>query len=204
MSGDVEVQEFVNTGYKYSNRIKRTIRHELSKYNFPEEILIESDNIYQQLNINIKRKDNRLMLKFFLIYNAYINLNRVNDPLKLADIIGLDRNKINKVFKVFSSENTGYEIKDIQISPLDYIPIYYKESGLQYDGLEHLMKFAKQIIAKDRTLLEKSPQIVAAGMIIYYLKINCIKSSEHFIKSINRSENDMIKMINQIGNIDNS
>lgn len=178
---------------------------ELNQLQFPEHIKIEAFNIYKLMKLNIKRKTNRIGLKFFCIYNAYRNYNQIKDPNQLCKSMGLDPSDLSRVFKLFSYQNTGYKMKEIEISPLNYISEYYENTGLRMEDIDGTLNFAKEILSKDQSLEDEYPQEIAAGIIMYYMvKIHGINPSDKFYEHLNRNETKMMRIMNKIGSVYNS
>lgn len=177
---------------------------ELEELPFSDDVKREACNVYVCMNFPIKRKNNRKYLKFFCIYNAYRNLNKIKDVHQLTKIFDLENNELNKIFKLFSYVNTGYSMKDINISPLDYINDYYRQTDLRMDEIEGVLQFAEEIIKQDEFEGE-FPQVVSAAIIIYYIKrMHNMRPPQKFIDYIGRSENMINRVVDRVGVIYNS
>jgi len=177
---------------------------ELETLPIPVNIKNEAFNVYKQMNVAIKRKNNRNGLKFFCIYNAYLNLEKIKDPKHLANMCGVAYNELNKVFKMFSYNNTGYSSKNVEITPLHYIEDYYQATELRTDEIEGLLEFSRDILSKD-DFTDQFPQIVAASIIVYYIwKIHNMVPSEKFFRYIGKSETIINKLVDKIGTLHNS
>jgi transcription initiation factor TFIIIB Brf1 subunit/transcription initiation factor TFIIB len=181
---------------------------ELDDLPFTSDIKVEAFNIYKKMIPAIKRKKNRVYLKFYCIYNAYRNLGKIKDPNILAKIFDIPHGEISKVFKKFSYENTGYKMKSVDISPIDYIKDYYPNTGLRMDEIQGTIDFAKIILDNEnckQILDDEYPQIIAAAIIIYYMtNLYNILPPDNFINSINRTKSMMVKIVEKIGAIYNS
>jgi len=177
---------------------------ELNNLPFTEEIKNEAFNVYKNMQSSIKRKNNRKGLKFFCIYNAHLNLNKIKDVNHIAKICELELTELNKIFKVFSFEKTGYRMKDVDISPMDYIEDYYTATELRRDEIDGVIQFAHELLKKN-SLSDEYPQVVAAAIIIYYMwKIHNTVPPIKFIKYVGRSESMINKVLDKIGNIYNT
>lgn len=188
---------------KKNNRDESFIK-ELNELQFEDEITAEAFNIYKSMKLNIKRKDNRLGLKFFCIYNAYRNFNITKDPIKIAEKVGLHSYNLTKIFKTFSYENTGYKMKKVEINPLGYIKDYYENTGFRMDEIDNIYKFAESIVNKNK-LEGEYPQKVAIGIIIYYItKIHNERISDKFFDYLGKTENNFQEIVNTIGKIYNN
>jgi len=184
-----------------------SLLRELEQLPFPDYIKTEAYNVYKSMNLGIKRQNNRIGLKVFCIYNAYRNFNQIRDLKRLAVTIGLNPSDLNKIFKLFSFQNTGYKMKDIDISPLHYIDEYYEDSGVRLDEINLIKDFADELIKKMNTeeLYNDYPQEIAAGIISYYLiKVHNKTPSPKFYEHIGKDDNQLKKIMNKIGTIYNS
>lgn len=183
---------------------------ELKVLPFPDNIKNEAFNIYKLMNLNIKRRNNRLGLKYFCIYNAYTNLNQAKDPVQLAKNFGLQPDELHKIFKMFSTHKTKYKMKSITITPLNYIKEYYENTGLRLDEINGIIEFANSIVEKSEVAIELNleedyPQEIAASIIVFYMsKMYNILPPTKFYDYINISDTKLNKMINKIGIIYNS
>ena len=177
---------------------------ELEVLPLSKDIKNEAFIVYKKMKITIKRKNNRNWLKFFCAYNACLNLNKIRDPNHLANMCGVKPNELSKVLKMFSFENTGYRMKDIDITPLDYLSDYYKATELRTDGIDELIELATEVLKKE-TFAEEFPQVVAAAMIYYYVwKLHNILLSQKFFEYVGRSETVIRKLVDKIGVVYNS
>ena len=206
MAIELETFDFVtsHTGVGKKNTRDESFIKELNELCFEEEIKSEAFNIYKSMKLNIKRKDNRLGLKFFCIYNAYRNHGVTKDPNKIAQQVGLNNYNLTKIMKMFSFEQTGYRVKEININPIGYINDYYQQSGFRMDEIQNLYTFANFILEKNK-LSEEYPQRVAAALIIYYIsKIHNEKLPIKFFQYLGRDENNYHDIVNRIGSIYNN
>lgn len=177
---------------------------ELNELLFTDDIKTEAFNIYKNMTLSIKRKKNRKGLKFFCIYNSFRNLGRIRDANQIAKIIGLDQSDLNKAMKTFSYTRTGYRMKEVDITPLDFISEYYAYTELRKDEVPRVIGFAEEILSKDG-FSNEFPQLVAASIIVYYMqKIHNIIPPERFFIHVNRTENMIQKIVQKIGTILNS
>jgi transcription initiation factor TFIIIB Brf1 subunit/transcription initiation factor TFIIB len=188
---------------KKNNRDESFIK-ELNDLCFEENIKIEAFNIYKSMRVNIKRKENRLGLKFFCIYNAYHNCGQSRDPRKIAELVGLKDSNLTKIMKLFSYEKTGYKIKEVNMGPEGYVKEYYQYSGFKPNE-QGIHQFVQNILnSKDVTLSKEYPQKVAAGLIIYYItKIHNEKLSHIFYDYIGNTESSYKDIVSHIGFIYN-
>jgi len=202
---DTYEEELTGTRFKSKKKTRDDLFiRELNELPYPLEIRTEAFNVYKSMIKIIKRKKNRTALKFFCVYNAFRNLNKIQDPNQLAKTFNVNPSEISKVFKMFSFENTGYRMKNVEISPLDYIRDYYAATDFRIDEVIGVVDFAKVILSKD-SFDEEYPQDVAAAIICYYLsKLYNVIPSKKFIEFVGRSETNVNKLVDKIGSIYNS
>jgi transcription initiation factor TFIIIB Brf1 subunit/transcription initiation factor TFIIB len=203
---DIEHFEIVNEhkGIVKRNNKDELFNKELNALLFEPEIKIEAFNVYKSMKLNIKRGENRSRLKFFCVYNACKNLGIVKDPQKIAEAVNMQDFNLNKVLKTFSYEKTGYKMKDVVISPLQYIPNYYEQTGFRTDEIDHVLSFSEKIIVDD-TLKEEYPQKVAASLIIYYItRIHNLQLPDKFFNYLERPESHYKNVVDKIAVIYNN
>lgn len=178
---------------------------EIKKLPFGDDIIKEAYDIYLRMTLSIKRKNNRVYLKFFCIYNAHLKLNKIKDVKHLARTMGIDPAELNKVFKMFSYENTEYQISEsVDLTPLNYLTYYYKFTELRMDEVERVCAFGEEII-KRQDFEGEFPQAVAIAIIIYYVRVmNNMSLPEKFFNTIGYSKPMINKIVNQIGAVYNS
>ena len=91
-------------------------------------------------------------------------------------------------------------------SPLNYLPDYCSSLGLSQDAVDNIRMQAASIIRKDPSLLQESPQTVAAGLLKYYFVTNGIATDDpqRVAKVTGRSNVTIDGMYRRIASIDNS
>jgi len=177
---------------------------ELAELPFGEDIRCEAFLVYKAMGSPIKRKSNRQAMKFFCIYNAYINLNKMKDVNELARICGIHIPELSKIIKMFSYEKTGYLMKDIDITPLTYVRDFYAKTELRMDEIDKLIDFTEDILEKEG-FSDEYPQAVMAGIIIYYIQmINGIALPSKFFDYVKIHETSAKKISQKVGSIYNS
>lgn len=201
---DIEIPEFIYSGMSKSIKTEKSILNELENFRFNSDIKYEANDVYKKLKINIKRGKNRIMLYFFVLYNAHLNLNKTIDPFVIADEVGLNRNHIERAFTTFSYNKTGYRMKTVNTSPIQFIPEYYNYSGLITSELDNVLNLANSILSKPSILSEKLPQEVAAAIIMYYMKLNSMIYSDYFIQCTRHSEAALKILVDIVATVDNS
>lgn len=182
----------------------KTLLPELQRYDFPDEIKVKADQIFQKMDTSIRRGHIRDYLVFYCIYNAYHELKIHKDPKQIALSVGIDLGEITKALSKFSESQEMYQPPMITTSPLDLIPDYCRMIQLSDDTIENVLELAQEIIDKDNELLEGYPQKVAAGILRYFLTINGIAFKKNqFAEMLGLSEvtiNNMYKKICLIHN----
>lgn len=202
-SDSISPSDYDNYKYKKNNRDEAFIK-ELNELPFGEDIRNEAFVVYKGMNSPIKRKDNRQYMKFFCIYNAYRNLGKNKDVNELARSCKIDPSQLSKIFKMFSENKTGYRMKDVEITPLNYIHDYYAQTELRMDEIDKLITFTKDILDKE-DFCDEYPQVVMAGIIVYYLQnINNIIPPSKFYKYIETYESGVKKISQKVGAVYNS
>lgn len=184
---------------------ERSILHDLEPLTFSEDIRNEAERIFQQLEIKTKRSKRRKKLLFYCVFNAYKSLGQSRDPKTVAEEIGMSPNEMTKALSMCSECQTGYRPPSVFHSPLQFLPEYYAQTNLDPSDYSMIDTFAKNILAKDPDLLQHYPQVVAAGILLYYTTINGITvDKKKFSELVRRSEMTINKMFKRISNLDNS
>ncbi|AHH01988.1 transcription initiation factor TFIIB [Pithovirus sibericum] len=185
-------------------RQQSNILSELSQLEIPDEIRLEANRVYQQLEIPVKRNKNRKRMIFFCIYRAYDNLYQLKDSRSIADLVGLPYNEINKAFSICSKVQTGHSIPIIHKTAAEFIPVILKDLGVELE-LSDILAVLEEVIEKDKSLKDDFPQTVAAAVICYYLCINGIVFQRKEIAEVTRrSEMTIQKIYKKVSNAHNS
>ncbi|QIN54631.1 transcription initiation factor TFIIB protein [Cedratvirus kamchatka] len=181
-----------------------SIVNDLTHIEIPDEIKIEANRVFQSLTISTKRKKNRKRMVFFCVYEAYRNLNIVEEPRVIAGLVGLPPNELQKAFSVCSELQTGYSTGIQQKKAEDFIPLILKSLGINIDESE-IRDILEQVTEKDPSLNEDFPQTVAAACISYFLEINGLKVPRADIANIiKRSDMTIQKICKKIVKAHNS
>src|SRR6266496_4319510 len=131
MDFEIENHELENKIYIYKSKKHNkdnSFMQELSNLQFKENIKTEAFNVYKKMEVNTKRKQNRLGLMFVCIYHACRILGEPLDPKIIADKVGLKGANLCSYLKMFSYENTGYKNSSTEISPRQFIKDYYEQT----------------------------------------------------------------------------
>ena len=185
---------------------ERSIRSEIEKYGFSDEIINQADAIYNLMKKSTHRGKIRQQLKFYCVYCAHIELGIIVNPIHLGEIFELQQGDVQKCDALFSPLQTGYKPrKPTFTSPLDYLPSYCQKLNLSVDAINDLSNLANSIINKDPSLLQESPHTVSAGIFCYYIVTNGVTAEDpQFISRITgRSAPTIDLMCKRIAKIDN-
>jgi transcription initiation factor TFIIIB Brf1 subunit/transcription initiation factor TFIIB len=91
------------------------------------------------------------------------------------------------------------------ITPLHYLPDYCAKLGFTDSTKEMVYDMAKEIMAKDETLMEESPQKISAGIIQFFMVMNGIQfKKKEFAKMFGFSEVTINNIFKRIVSIDSS
>ena len=184
---------------------ERTINPDLEKLNLPDDVRLEAERIFQQLATNTKRGKRRKKLLFYCVLNAYNTLGQPQDPKLIAELVGISPTEMTKAFSMCSQAQTSYKPLTTFRSPLDFIPSHIELVGLNSDCIPDVIKLGTEILERDSELAEHYPQVVAAGILLYYMTINgATINKKKFAETFRRSEmtiNKMFKHISQIHNM---
>lgn len=197
-SNDPRYQEF-------SKDSEKSIFGDLQRINIPDEIKIEAERIFKQLDMNTRRGKRRKKLIYYCVNNAYKTLNRTQDPKVIAKIVGIPPTEITKANSMCSETQTGYRPPRTHKTPLDFLPeCCSRIEGLDDNCLSDIKILAESILQKDSELLEAYPQVVAAGILLYYLTIKgAVVNKKQFASTFGISEMTITKMFKRISEIDN-
>lgn len=192
--------------YAKIKSVIKSIREELDKYSLPDEIKTEADHIYREMNVTTKRGKKRDLLKFFCIYNAYKCSAFPKEPRMVADIVGIPHNEIQRAFSMFAFRlPSEHEVNKKELTPIDYLKDYLKLLNINLSCLPNLVDFGEEIIKKNPTLRKHYPQVVASGILYYYLVIRGGKiDKKRFAEKIGLSEMTISKTYNIISLSHNS
>jgi hypothetical protein len=166
---EVVCSEFDEMMLSYSK--EKTISTDLRKYINDEELILKADELYRNSKTGISRQKQRIYLLFAFTLKAYRILYGPVDPNKIGKLFSLPSGGIltpgkqNTAVSSFSDkkENTIY-----YTSAIDLLPDYCRNLKIE-DALEDITELGKQILAKDKSLMNVFPQTVAGGLIYYYL-----------------------------------
>lgn len=188
------------------SKTDRSILGDLKQYDIEDEIKNKADVVYNKMQPQTRRNKVRRQLLFYCTYCAYLELGRDVNPSVLGKIFDLDSGAVQKCYSLFSPLQTGYTPPSSTASPLRYLPDYCARMGLTHEAVTDLISMSKRILNKDRTLLQETPQTVAAGLLRYWIEINgvVIDDSQKLRNITGRSLVTIDTMFKRIANVDNS
>ena len=188
-----------------TKKADRSILTDLDKLNVPNDIKVEAEGVFRQLNTNTKRGRRRKKLLFYCIFIAYTKLGQPKDPKAIADLVGISSTEMTKAFSMCSESQTNYKTPIVHWSPLDFIPEYIESVGLELDCLDDVVKLGTEILRKDPELLESYPQVVAGCIIMYYMTINGAINinKKRFAEVLKKSEMTISKMFKKVAKAHN-
>lgn len=189
-----------------TKKTDKSILPDLDKLNIPDDIRIEAEGVFRELKTNTKRGRRRRKLLFYCIFVAYTKLGQPKDPKTIADMVGISSTEMTKAFSMCSESQTNYKSPIVHWSPMDFIPEYLEQIGLEMDCLDDVMKLSQNILDKDPDLYESYPQVVAGGILMYYMTINGVINinKKRFAEVLKKSEMTISKMYKRIAQVHNS
>ncbi len=158
----------------------------------------------------VSKRINRIKhLKFICVFFAYNDLEIVVQPEDIAIMVGITKKEMFKSIQTHSELETGYRPKNIRATPAALLERYCETLEMM-DHKDDIIKMAKKILSKDPMIDdEKMPQVIAGGLLMYYLKINGItikgEKIENTAASVSHKSAETIKSTcKRIYEIDNS
>lgn len=153
---------------------EKTIRADLEKVNLPDNIVNLADSIYQNMDVGTKRGKRRRMLIFYCAFTAYNNERIAVDPIRLANLCGLERSSISKALSMCSPACNSSN-SPIRFTPKNFIPVYYQKLSelvkFPDNSLDFIYDLTDEVMKKDPTLNDEKPQTVAAAILVFYMKM---------------------------------
>lgn len=156
---------------------EKSIRSDIDKLGFPNNIVNIADIVYQNMDLGTKRGKRRKMLIFYCVFTAYNQENITVDPIWLANLCGLERSNISKALSMCSPVSAFTEAPMVKFTtPRSYIPVYFKKLqewiNFPDNTIEEIYEISDEIMQKDSSLNDEKPQTVAAAILVHYMKIN--------------------------------
>jgi len=150
----------------------KTVRDEIMGYELPDSVKSKAINIYDEIKLEVGtcRASVRKQFLYFLIHNAYLELNQPPIQSEIIQKVNVDEASVSKALKAFSWPRTGYKMKNDNSTPKDYLPHYARVIGIREDAIASLLVRSEGWIAHPR--LKQSPAIVLTAAILkYYMDI---------------------------------
>lgn len=122
---------------------------------------------------------------FFCVYVAFLNLGLTEEPRVIAELVSLPKNEIPKSFSLCSELETGLSLPVRQKEAGDFFPVILRDLGIDI-SVEELEDILSYVVEKDPSLNDCFPQVLAAGIISFYLDINGLSSLKNEIPKIIR------------------
>lgn len=184
----------------------RTILPDLDELLLPGNIKIEANEIYKKMNLDSRRSGRtarRKKLLFLCVYHAYTSLQLPCDPKVVAEIVGIKTKDINKAFGLMHSSSYKPEAKFYK--PVDFLPEYCKNCRLNEESCKNVILLAEEIWRKGTDLNRSFPQVVAVGILMYYLDIHgIVYSPSLFTQMVKKAEATLLIMKNKVATVHNS
>jgi transcription initiation factor TFIIIB Brf1 subunit/transcription initiation factor TFIIB len=193
-----------NTIYETPEKFKN-LASDLKGLDFPDEIKKTANQIFMSMNCPTKRSKKRKLLLFFCIYSAYMELGIPQIPNIIAKKVNISPSEVSKAMALFSVSQTGYHPPYMLITPIHYLPDYCTKLGFSEATKEMVYELAKNIMEKDKTLMEESPQKISAGIIQFFMVMNGIQfKKKEFAKMFGFSEVTINNIFKRIVAVDSS
>jgi transcription initiation factor TFIIIB Brf1 subunit/transcription initiation factor TFIIB len=183
----------------------RNLVSDLKPLDFPDEIKKSANQIFMSMNCPTKRSKKRRLLLFFCIYSAYMEIGMPQIPNTIAKKVRISPSEVSKAMSLFSESQTGYHPPNLLITPLHYLPDYCSKLGFTDSTKEMVYEMAKNIMEKDQSLIEESPQKISAGIIQFFMVLNGVQfKKKEFAKMFGFSEVTINNIYKRIVSIDSS
>ena len=183
----------------------KNLASDLKGLDFPDEIKKTANQIFMSMNCPTKRSKKRKLLLFFCIYSAYMELGIPQIPNIIAKKVNISPSEVSKAMALFSESQTGYHPPYMLITPIHYLPDYCTKLGFSDATKEMVYELAKNIMEKDKSLMEESPQKISAGIIQFFMVMNGIQfKKKEFAKMFGFSEVTINNIFKRIVAVDSS
>jgi transcription initiation factor TFIIIB Brf1 subunit/transcription initiation factor TFIIB len=183
----------------------KNLASDLKCLDFPDEIKKTANTIFMSMNCPTKRSKKRKLLLFFCIYSAYMELGIPQIPNIIAKKVNISPSEVSKAMALFSESQTGYHPPYMLITPIHYLPDYCTKLGFSEETKEMVYQLANNIMEKDKSLMEESPQKISAGIIQFFMVMNGIQfKKKEFAKMFGFSEVTINNIFKRIVAIDSS
>ena len=163
--------EFSTNEYSNAKIYEKSILNDMKNIPFPEEIKKKANAIFLEMKIPTKKKGKRKQLIYHCITSAYKEFEIPFIPNLVATHVGISIRDASKSRSLYSRVITGYNVRGKRFDPIDYIPVLYGYMGIKEGHEETLKLITNIIIKKDSRILNSTPHIITAGIILYFFEI---------------------------------
>ena len=209
-NGSEQHPEFTRTHVLTKRKIK-SLKGDLEKAGFPPEIVVKADEIFSQMQSNLKRGGRYRQLMFFCVHSAYNTLRIPEDPSHLATMCGISTSEISKAFSMCSPSKSKYKPPAIRWEPKDYLRFYYNKLidlnilNMDESTLNDIEQICSEVMEKSLELKDEKPQTVAAAVLVFYLQLhNCAIDAKKYNEIFNKSSMTIAKIKNKVATAYNS
>jgi len=160
-------------GYSETAVVKKSkalsILPDLAPFSFPEDVKQNADSIYRRMGCPTKRKNVRLQLLFWCIYNSFREFNRHVDKERLGRQFGLSDKDIKRTSSIFSPLQTGYHQPDFKVRPHDYAAAMCEAVGIDETTVPQVLEYFDYLLTVQPALSQRKPKTAAAAMLQHYM-----------------------------------
>lgn len=150
----------------------KSIREDLLKLRFPEEVKDRADGIHRLMGGETNRRHKRELRILFCLCNAHIELDRRIPPEEVASIMGLTRKDWKKAFSTFASNST-YQPPICEFRAQEYVRFMCSLISIgNANLLDDIIAILDSVQRQDSSLSDLPPYTLAAGAISYYIETN--------------------------------
>ncbi len=154
-----------------------------------------------------RKKNSKLFLLFFCIYYARYECGLHSPPQEVAQLVGLDNNKINKAFATYLLSQNSYKPPKIEQTPENFLRRFCQKTNLNSDEQKDVRKILERIRRKNKKILKGwFPQNFCLATIFYYCDIRGINiDREKYSKELVKVTWATLKaIVDKISSVDNS
>ncbi len=197
---------------KISNRSIISILKDLQRYDFPQNIVVRASQIFLSVPTN-RRKNNRRLLIYRSVYEAYLEAGYRKNIHLLAAQMGIDKRKIGKSSAIL--EESGYQLPSMdKVHVIDLIPDICNHVGITELTMHEIQRRTEQIMKKDKELRssgksewlkERQMYCLAVAFVSYYAISSGLELEiEKLAECCNKSKGTIIGVRKLIERVDNS
>lgn len=188
----------------------KNIYKDIEKYDFPKEIVIETNNSYLEVTKGqIRRGNFRKSIVFACAFNAYKNQNNPQNPEELREKFNLSKKEASRGLTFFNLNKVDKKKKPIYISPVSFIPRIMQKFNANEYHISRVTELYNKIYNRSKLLNRSNPQSVISGLVYYYFRliggnITCpkfskmVKLSDITISRISKNISDILKTMDKV------